>query len=326
MGRYAKGTKGFFCKYVFDTQPTNVIELVAWSAIAQPERNLSLFTQLFLPYDEAHERSMEFVTCVGPLTTCYQVAVPPFDLIDDVESAIYQVADRWQDVIRTIDATLPGTALVPDISSGPSFTFEQADWAPLAQRVGHGADPNDLASLATACDLAFASGDDDYLPYLAARALHHAVANDLSQMELVDAEPRMTNLWEVVDDYAGAFDPGASWEDRALHARLWTFQNDWERAMPVLAQLLDEQPTAIQLLRVLFTGYVNADDWAAIWTAADERLANAQDDVTRGELLRWRGEAAWCLDGMDGARADAVAAKALGRGELQAALDEEAGV
>lgn len=323
MGRYVHGSKGFAYKYVFGRQDNNVDRLAEWSGIEQLEQQWSLATQLFLPFRESHEETMLFVTGVAPVTCVYQATIPPFDLIADVEDAIYQVGDDWKGVIGAIDEALPGPAINPDVNGGRSFAFEKRDWETLAKRVGHGADPSAPETLVTARKLLFDSGQDDHLPYMAVVALMHAIEHDTETFVMVDDQPRQTNLWSVVEDYAGAYDPAAPWEDRLLHARLYTFQQKWGKAEPLLRQLLAERPAEMKTAQVLFAGHVRDEKWSELFDDADRLLGVGQPSEARAELLRWRGEAAWCLDRMDEARADAMAAAELGRDELLKALNAD---
>ena len=320
MGRYVHGSAGFSYKYVFAAQATNLSQLPRWSGIEQPETNFSLHAQFLLPQTEANDARHELVSGVGPLTTCYQGPLPPFDLVDDVESAIYQVCDRWRSVIRGIDAYLPGPVLRPDIGGGASFVLTRADWPRLAARIGQGMDLDTPASFGPAIERLFESGADDYLPYMAARALAHAVEHDLDRFEMVDTEPRQTNLWDVAEDYAGPYDPDAPWEERALRARLMSFQRKGSEAERLFRALLRERPSAIPSIRALFAIYVWNEDWMGIHTFAGELLEASDDDSARAELLRWRGEAAWSLGRLDEAEVDAEAAAFLGRTELRDAL------
>lgn len=328
MGRYIHGTKGFSYKYVFGAQDTNLHQLSDWAGLPSPDEHFTLATQFFGRCQL--EDSWELVASVGWLTSVFQATIPSLSLVPDVEGAIYEVGEQWREVIRHIDETLPGTPLSPDIAGGRSFRLRKEEWGQLAARIGRGADPNDLNSLDTARKRAFEDGGERYLPLLAANALWHAVKHDLDVLDLQD-ESRMrdTNLWEVVADYAYEDVPGGptaetSWEDRLLFARLYSFQRDAERAMPLYAALLEERPERMDVVGYRFAHHIRQEAWDEVGREADAMLKRVTTDAAKAALQVWRGEAAWCVSGdREAAREDAEMADALGdAGLLQAMVQD----
>ena len=327
MGRYVYGSQGFFYKYVFGEQPTNLRDLGDWAGAGSNRTTSTFKTQLYLAHDEANEQTLTFIDGAGPLTCVYEAVLTPADLgvslSPDFESAIYQIADDWRRVVAAIDRSLPGTAFNPDLCLAHSYSFAREHWPALATRIGHGADPADLGSLKAAREAVFESREGDYLPLLAVNALIHAVERELDRVELVDGDEGHTNLWTVVFETAGPYDPDASWEERALHARMRSFDYQLRpAAVDHLEQLITERPAALSCAQALFACYLWDDRWDRIGEVAGRGLDASPDEPTRAALHRWRGEARWNAGDMDGARADAEAAEALGLPQLRIALDQ----
>lgn len=246
------------------------------------------------------------------------------DLDPNFEFAIYQIADDWKRIVLAIDEALPGPAINPDLCLAKSYSFRREDWSPLCKRIGHGADPANIESLRAAREIVFESGEGDYLPLLAVNALIHAVEHNLDTLELVDGDEGQTNLWEVVNETAGPYDPNGPWEDRAALARMFSFQ--WElraQAIEHLEQLVAERPTAFNTVQALVAQYLWEDKWDKISDLANRLLESEQTSTAKGVLLRLRGESCWNEGKMDEAREHAEAAAELGSQELLSCLNSQ---
>lgn len=328
MGRYVYGTNDFTYKYKVGAQSSNLDRLEAWSGVGRNEETSTFKTQLFLPYKEAHEDSMAFITGVSNLMCVYETVIPPqalgTDLQPNFEEAIYQIGEDWQRIVRAIDETLEGPAINPDLCIARSYSFTRDDWSALATKVGHGADASDVESLKRARDVVWKTGEDEYLPLLAVNALIHTVEHDLDSFQMVDGDEGRTNLWDVVEDYAGPYDPEKPWEDRAVHARMFSFQYERQaEAIELLQKLVSERPTAITTVQALVGLYIRRQDWTAVFELTNSLLEADQPDASRAVLLSLRGEAHWNAERLDEARSDAEACAALGRPELLDALTSQ---
>lgn len=326
MGRYISGSRGFSYKYVYGRQPSNLGELVGWAGTGSGGFGGGLTCRFLLPVGAPED---ELLDAVGPMTCVFQRRWSAADVLGgigvrapgDLEDLVYATAERWPDVLREVERRLPVPPTVPSglsLDAGARWSLERSQWDALAARIGKGVDPARPASFALASEALWTSGEDELLPFLALQALTHAVKYDLDHLELVDADPVDTNLWDVVSDLAGP--PGASRDERAMHARLLHYRSAHAESAPLWRALLAEDPTDLVPACFLFSEAVWDSDWTRIEAMVAPLLAVERSDADRALLLRWRGEARWSRSGPEAATEDARSADALGDGTLLAAL------
>lgn len=336
MGRYLQGTRSFLYKYEFGKQPDNLAELASRSGVGAGGMGGVLRAE-FVAYDDDRPADCESVDSASSFAAAFRTRLTTASVLAelgvaapfDLEATLYALSDRWQGVLAVVDRRL-GTP--PDnlqLDAAGAFCLARSEWEPLLAWVNQHLAPSDRVTLDApfdkAIDALFASGASDYLPGMALRILEHAVEHSLGLMEVWDASPIGTNLWDVARDVTPRPAPGASADERVAYARLLHYAGRPAEASAIVREVLAAKPYHQLAARLEFSRLVGAREWQGLASLADEVLARPCSIEMRASALRWRCDARFTLQDVAGATADAAELERLGRPWLAKVLrDPEA--